>query len=186
MISDIRDYIVVLENIVPDALCDEVLSEYKESNNWDTAKTIDGIDRDTRKCDFINISNSLVIQQNSELRKDLDKKLFNCANLAIRNYNEKFPSVKIQGDSGYILLRYKENEFYTEHTDQFTSVPRSVSCSFALNDGYDGGEFAFFGNSFKYKLPKGAALMFPSNFMYPHQVLPVTRGVRYSIVTWFV
>ncbi len=26
---------------------------------------------------------------------------------------------------------------------------------------------------------------FPSNFMYPHGIRPVTQGVRYSIVTWF-
>jgi hypothetical protein len=28
--------------------------------------------------------------------------------------------------------------------------------------------------------------MFPSNFLYPHSVLPVTEGTRYSIVTWFI
>ena len=37
-----------------------------------------------------------------------------------------------------------------------------------------------------YKLEKGDALMFPSNFMYPHEVMPVTKGTRYSIITWFV
>jgi predicted 2-oxoglutarate/Fe(II)-dependent dioxygenase YbiX len=61
-----------------------------------------------------------------------------------------------------------------------------VSCSFALNDNYEGGEFSFFDGQIKIKLPKGAALLFPSNFMYPHQILPVTNGTRYSIITWFI
>jgi predicted 2-oxoglutarate/Fe(II)-dependent dioxygenase YbiX len=64
--------------------------------------------------------------------------------------------------------------------------PRSVSCSFALNDDYEGGEFAFFDRELKYKLKKGSILLFPSSFMYPHEIMPVTKGTRYSIVTWFI
>jgi predicted 2-oxoglutarate/Fe(II)-dependent dioxygenase YbiX len=55
-----------------------------------------------------------------------------------------------------------------------------------LNDNFEGGEFSFFDEDLRYKIPKGAALMFPSNFMYPHQIMPVTKGVRYSIITWFI
>jgi predicted 2-oxoglutarate/Fe(II)-dependent dioxygenase YbiX len=38
----------------------------------------------------------------------------------------------------------------------------------------------------KYNLKKGSVLMFPSNFMYPHEILEVTKGTRYSIITWFL
>ena len=31
---------------------------------------------------------------------------------------------------------------------------------------------------------KGDLLIFPSNFLYPHEVEPVTKGVRYSYVSW--
>jgi predicted 2-oxoglutarate/Fe(II)-dependent dioxygenase YbiX len=27
--------------------------------------------------------------------------------------------------------------------------------------------------------------LFPSNYLYPHRITPVTQGTRYSIVTWF-
>jgi predicted 2-oxoglutarate/Fe(II)-dependent dioxygenase YbiX len=84
------------------------------------------------------------------------------------------------------LLRYSEGCFYKQHTDSFKEAPRSVSCSFVLNNDFDGGEFAFFNRKLKYKLEKGDALMFPSNFMYPHEVMPITKGTRYSIVTWFI
>ena len=33
-------------------------------------------------------------------------------------------------------------------------------------------------------IPPGAVLIFPSNFMYPHKVEPVTKGTRYSYVSW--
>ena len=34
------------------------------------------------------------------------------------------------------------------------------------------------------KLDKGSIVFFPSNFMYPHGIEPITKGTRYSIVSW--
>jgi len=31
---------------------------------------------------------------------------------------------------------------------------------------------------------KNRMLIWPSNFMYPHLVKPVTKGIRYSVVSW--
>jgi hypothetical protein len=186
MSFDLRDYIVVFENIVPDELCDEVLEEYNNDINWVNTTTRGGLNRDIRRCDAIDMSNDFIIEQNQEKRKNIDDKLFVCAGEAIKKYNEKFERAKIQGDSGYTLLRYQEGEFYSEHTDHFLQQPRIVSCSFTLNDDFEGGEFGFFNRELVYKPPKGSALMFPSNFLYPHEVMPVTRKVRYSIITWFI
>ena len=186
MSFDLRDYIIVFENIISDELCEEILIEYNNSKDWVNTTTGDGLQREVRRCDAIDMSNKFVISKNQEKRQNIDEKLFVCAETAIKKYNDKFKEAKIQGDSGYTLLRYQENEFYVEHTDHFLNSPRTVSCSFTLNDDFEGGEFGFFGREIVYKPPKGSALMFPSNFMYPHEVMPVTRKVRYSIITWFV
>lgn len=186
MSFDLRDYIVVFENIVPNELCDEVLEEYNSDKNWINTTTSGGLSRDVRRCDAIDMSNAFIIEQNKEKRKAIDDKLFSCAGDAIKKYNEKFKHARIQGDSGYTLLRYQEGEFYSEHTDHFLQSPRIVSCSFTLNDNFEGGEFGFFNRELVYKPPKGSALMFPSNFLYPHEIMPVTRRVRYSIITWFI
>lgn len=53
----------------------------------------------------------------------------------------------------------------------------------ALNDDYEGGEFMMFGGQ-RIDLPAGSIVVFPSNFMFPHEVKPVTSGVRYSFVSW--
>jgi predicted 2-oxoglutarate/Fe(II)-dependent dioxygenase YbiX len=55
-----------------------------------------------------------------------------------------------------------------------------------LNDEYEGGEFAFFDREIIIRGGKGSIVMFPSNFMFPHEVMPVTSGTRYSIITWYV
>lgn len=186
MSFDLRDYIVVFENAISNELCEEVIAEYNNDKNWTNTVVSGGTRRDIRRCDAINMTDSFIIKQNQEKRKSIDEKLFNCAGNVIKKYNEKFEHAKIQGDSGYTLLRYQEGEFYTQHTDHFLQAPRIVSCSFTLNDNFEGGEFGFFDRELVYKPPKGSALMFPSNFMYPHEVMPVTRHVRYSIITWFI
>jgi len=55
-----------------------------------------------------------------------------------------------------------------------------------LNEDYKGGEFCFkLGNKeVEYKLKTGECLVWPSLFMYPHYVKPVTEGERQSFVIW--
>jgi predicted 2-oxoglutarate/Fe(II)-dependent dioxygenase YbiX len=182
----LKDFIVVHENIMPHSLCDDVLSEYVNSDEWQTSKIEHNqVNQGIRNCSDIGMSLAGVINKNAFARQKLDNEVFQYAATALQKYREIHGKCVVKKDTGYDLLRYQEGQFYTSHTDSFAEDPREISCSFALNDNFDGGEFAFFSQELKYKIPKGAALMFPSNFMYPHEVIKVTKGTRYSIVTWF-
>jgi predicted 2-oxoglutarate/Fe(II)-dependent dioxygenase YbiX len=183
----LENYIYVVKNALILSLCDEILDEFKNSGEWqDTVVGLGTVQKNIRNCETIGISFPHVIQKNSEVRHKLDNAIFDGASKCIQEYNNKFPHCKIEEDSGYELLKYPEGCFYIQHTDSFKARPRAVSCSFILNDDFEGGEFAFFNRELKYKLEKGDALMFPSNFMYPHEVMSVTKGTRYSIITWFI
>jgi predicted 2-oxoglutarate/Fe(II)-dependent dioxygenase YbiX len=185
--KNINDYIVTFEGIITDALCDAILKEFNDETEWQKAVVGVGLINDKiRNVETVVLSYPHVIEKNPKVRVKLDKYIFASAGLAIKKYNEKFDNCKIQEDSGYELLRYKEGQFYTTHIDSFKDRPRAVSCSFILNDDYEGGEFAFFDRELVYKLKKGSCIMFPSNFMYPHEIMPVTSGTRYSIITWFI
>ena len=67
-------------------------------------------------------------------------------------------------------------------------MTRSLSVIINLNDDYKGGDLIFTdqkNNEIKrLKLDKGSVVFFPSNFMYPHGIEPITKGTRYSIVAW--
>ena len=183
----LQDYILVFEDILSNEFCNQILNEYKDSNDWGHTYIQGGIiERSLRNVDSIIISKEFIINKNLEIRKYIDTKLFEYASIAINEYFKVFPNVYIQKDSGYELLRYDTGQYYVQHTDSFSEHPREISCSFALNDDYEGGEFAFWNREKKIILKKGSVLMFPSNFMYPHEIMPVTKGTRYSIVTWFV
>jgi Rps23 Pro-64 3,4-dihydroxylase Tpa1-like proline 4-hydroxylase len=185
--KSLEDYIFTLDNVVPEELCDRILKEYRDCSFWTLTSVGNGnVDNKIRNCDVINISENIVLQKNFDVRKKIDEDFYVCASRAINEYRELFPEVASEIDTGYGLLRYKEGQFYTQHTDSFKHQQRSVSCSFLLNDEYEGGEFAFFDREIVITGSKGSIVMFPSNFMFPHEVMPVTSGTRYSIITWYV
>lgn len=185
--NKLENYIHVVKSALSINLCNEILDEFKNSSEWENATVGFGaLEKSIRNCQTIVMSFPHVIQKNSEVRRKLDNAIFDGASKCIQEYNDKFPHCHIEEDSGYQILKYSENGFYTQHTDSYKLHPRAVSCSFILNNDFDGGEFAFFDRELKYKLEKGDAIMFPSNFMYPHEIMPVTKGTRYSIITWFI
>jgi predicted 2-oxoglutarate/Fe(II)-dependent dioxygenase YbiX len=185
-------YIIIVEDVLPAVLTEQILVEYKESNDWIKGTTYNL--SDYRNCETIGISFEQVINKNLNVRVNIDEMFFNVASKALKKYNENVPPILsnsyfAQKDTGYELLKYEVGGFYKQHTDSANAgnTPhRILSCSFALNDDYEGGEFAFFDRELVYKLKKGSCIMFPSSFMYPHEIMPVTSGTRYSIITWFV
>jgi Rps23 Pro-64 3,4-dihydroxylase Tpa1-like proline 4-hydroxylase len=185
--KSLEDYIFTLDNVVPNELCDRILKEYRDCSFWTPTSVGNGnVNDQIRNCDTINISEDIVLQKNFDVRKKIDEDFYVCASRAINEYRKLFPEVGSEIDTGYGLLRYKEGQFYIQHTDSFQQQQRSVSCSFLLNDDYEGGEFAFFDREIVISGSKGSIVMFPSNFMFPHEIMPVTSGTRYSIITWYV
>lgn len=186
--KNLSDYIVIFENILSNNLCNNILKEYENSNEWLNSEvgTKSIVNKEIRNCNVIPMSLNSIIEKNKNIRKNLDNEVFEGTKKAIKKYNEKFKHASISKDTGYDLLKYEKGGFYTQHVDSFTNTPRTISCSFILNNNFKGGEFTFFNNNVIYSLKKGSAIMFPSNFLYPHSILPVIEGTRYSIVTWFI
>jgi PKHD-type hydroxylase len=93
------------------------------------------------------------------------------------------------------ITRYAEADHYDFHYDGDGVTPinapdtiyhgktRKLSMSILLNDDYEGGEFEFYPNV-KLSPKKSDAIIFPSYML--HRVNPVTKGIRYSLVAWFV
>jgi predicted 2-oxoglutarate/Fe(II)-dependent dioxygenase YbiX len=103
-------------------------------------------------------------------------------------YKVKFPKMKSSKINQIDLLKYTVGGKYEVHTDQYSTAPRHLSVIMNLNDTYEGGDLIFTDQKEKeikrLKLGKGSIVFFPSNFMYPHMIEPITKGTRYSIVAW--
>jgi len=82
------------------------------------------------------------------------------------------------------LLKYGESGHLPAHQDQGISS-RVLSVLLYLNDDYEGGEIEFRHSDIKFKPKAGSVLFFPSNFLYVHEVYPVTKGLRYALPNWY-
>ena len=182
----IRDYIKLYENIFTPEDCAIILDEYKDCDSWKQARigSRSNENLDIRNCDIMNVSLSHIINKNMQHRKEIDSMIYKKIGEVMKKYTNKFPLCHLRDDSGYDLLRYKKGGYYREHVDNSSDLPRTVAMSINLNDDYVGGEMTFFSNKIHVKGGVGSVIAFPASFMYPHQILDVTEGTRYSIVTW--
>lgn len=185
--TKIEDFIHVFDDIFPKQFCDQILEEYLNSTEWSSALVGEGdLSQSVRNCEQISISNSDVINKNIDIRQSIDDRMYSYVQNAVKKYKEYHEHFSIDIDTGYQLLKYDPGQFYKQHVDSYKKEQRSISCSIQLNEDYDGGEFAFFDREIMIRSATGSAIVFPSNFMYPHEIMPVIRGTRYSIITWMV
>ena len=86
------------------------------------------------------------------------------------------------------ILKYQDTGFYTWHTDHFAEIPRTMSCILLLNNNYEGGNLCFRNpdgsEEWEVEVKPNRMIIWPSNFLFPHTVKPVTKGIRYSVVAW--
>lgn len=185
--KSVNEYIQVFDQKLPPEICNLILHEYKETDEWRPGTVGENsYNTEVRQCDSILISSKEVIEKNLQVRSKIDEYLYIAITQSLKNFLQVHSAkhTNISMDSGYSLLRYTTNQFIAEHVDASRRSPRELSCSITLNNDFEGGEFCFFGGSEIYSLKQGDLIMFPSNFMFPHEVKPVTSGVRYSVITW--
>ena len=89
---------------------------------------------------------------------------------------------------GIQILQYVDGQEYKFHHDSATDpkireYERKISVILYLNNDFAGGNTAFAHRA--YKPNAGEALIFPSNWCYPHAGTPVTNGTKRVAVTWY-
>jgi hypothetical protein len=109
---------------------------------------------------------------------------------AAHGYVQAVGHLELRSDLGYHLLRYRTGEQFTEHVDTMPGATvygqRQLTAMLYLNDDFEGGELVLPHQGLVYKPRAGALVLFPSGFCFPHASHPVTRGTKYSLVTWFI
>ena len=103
------------------------------------------------------------------------------------------------------LTRYKKGGFYNFHRDgngchmvKYNNPTnafmhghvRKLSMTVLLNQSFEGGDFEFtsYGKEectiTPVEMSQGDVVVFPS--WMEHRIAPITKGIRYSLVTWFL
>ena len=147
-------------------------------NNNSSARKSDVFLWDIWKIDLIDLQKVIIyklkeifIEENKRYQFDLD-----------------YSSINVQ------YTKYQEGGYYAWHTDDDVNDThklhqnvRKLSITVALNVGsYEGGDLQIILNYQKeprtMRLEFGDALIFPS--FTQHQITPITKGIRYSLVSW--
>lgn len=112
-------------------------------------------------------------------------------NAIVAQLNGQYWRFELAGSELLQVSDYGPEQHYTWHTDlgaRGATSRRKLSISVQLSDpaSYDGGTFESFARSTPLAAPRdqGAIIAFPSYVL--HRVTPVTRGVRRSLVCWYV
>jgi SM-20-related protein len=90
------------------------------------------------------------------------------------------------------FLRYETGDFFVRHQDGNTDQldfdhlrARRVSIVVFLNDSFAGGSLTFYDRRKKYGLAGETGLLVAFKADTVHEVLPVTSGKRFTIISWF-
>lgn len=113
-----------------------------------------------------------------------------CFHAAAQAYVKEVEHLTLRSDLGYQVLRYQVGEEFREHVDELPGPTvygqRQISAVLYLNEDFEGGELTLPQQGLVYNPRAGSLLLFPSGFCFPHSSRPVTRGTKYSCVTWFI
>jgi len=90
--------------------------------------------------------------------------------------------VNINYIEAFNMVKYGPGEKFNVHSDDGDPYRCTVSIVGYPNDDYEGGELWFDKFDIKIKPNAGDFVLSPSSFVYSHAALPVTSGIKYSIV----
>jgi len=143
------------------------------------------IDKNSRKV------NGYTLETTSASDKIYFRHIANIIFSYLPNYNIKFFSNQAGRINQIDLLKYNTSNKYEMHTDSHITSFRTISCILNLNNEYEGGDLVFFNPINKQEIKRikcktGTLVFFPSNFLFPHTIEPITKGTRYSLASWII
>ena len=177
--TELLDY-VMIDNIFTQEQCEQYVSRLKETK-WSPHVWY------TNNKNTFSDNKDFSVTYSAELQARMKDSVMNMVTKYYRKHNES-------GDitcqfSGVRFNRYSEGESIKTHVDHIHSLfdgkKRGIpvlSYVGVFNDDYEGGDFMLCGE--KMELKQGDCIIFPSVFLYPHEVTTVTKGTRYSWVLW--
>jgi len=192
MNKELTSYVKIFNNVIPDSLSDASLESLK------TIKF--------SKHEFVNYHENKISQvgdpetysphldNNAFFNRDCYKELMETVYICLKKYFSDTANFSWYNSwNGYTPIKFNKYEVGTQmvnHCDHISDIFDGtikgipvLSIIGLLNNDYEGGELVLF-EDITYTLNKGDIIIFPSIFLYPHKITPITKGTRHSFVSW--
>lgn len=194
--SHLNNYIKIYRDVIPLKTLDIFQKICKEHFKYEPAGVVNSNEKDT---DGEISHNKNVRNVTSCTLRNLNEKSFTnvhwCSFFVsiIKKYLNLYIGEEINLGMKYEIenldvLKYEIGGHYQLHWDHGKYTPRNFSLIYLINEDYEGGDLIFKTPDLKKTLTiekkQNTLLIWPSNFLYPHTVTPVTKGTRYSLVSW--
>jgi len=185
--QEILDYVTV-ENVIPKEFCESTM-DHINKNQWQK-HTWTSAGPNTKR--YSEEKKELDVQS---ITRDMQSKIAPFMVQAATTYTEKFAfqggktSQFIHKFTPARFNRYEVGTVMRKHFDHIHSIFDGqlkgipiLSFVGALNDEYEGGKMLV--RDVEFSLKQGDIIIMPSCFMFPHEITEVTKGTRYSFVSW--
>jgi predicted 2-oxoglutarate/Fe(II)-dependent dioxygenase YbiX len=195
MIDNPLSYVLIRPNVINSQGLQELVSHIKSSPAEDlsvfdpdktnaTGQTSWIVDKQTRDTQIVPMGS-------------LYPKIEDLFRNAVREIINPFYQCEVDSSEIPQVLSYGIGGHYKPHIDGESiwmtprgekiwkkSTDRDLSIVFYLNDDFEGGDFIFPELKIRVRPEPGMMVCFPSNHHYMHGVEKITKGKRYSIVSW--
>jgi len=176
--------IMLFENVFLEGY--DMVQKIKNSELWQNAEVlvdpennVSGTNYNARDTDLLQLRDEVV----GDVKDFKDKFLIETTDKI--NQYLSFYYAAIEKKEPPQLLRYGVGQKFHDHIDDHPVLGvRRVSLSLYLNDNYEGGEILFPRFNLRIKPKANQLIVFPSNYVYNHEIIPVTSGERYVVVQW--
>ena len=185
---EIKKFIRIYDEVLPWGIVSNLIlfsniSKFYETKIGGDQGIVDFNIRRTYTLPLSNLSNSLTNVHWSNLLAFYFNKKLKQFQTDVKILDYEFESIL-----NIEILKYENTGFYTWHVDHFAKIPRTMSCTLLLNNDYEGGNLCFRNpdgtGEWQVEVKANRMIVWPSNFLFPHTVKPVTKGIRYSVVAW--
>lgn len=158
----------------------EWLESGKAYREWDRSKTGTGTGEVSERRTSDSTTFPFLSYRMPDFCREINKAVHDWVTAYAIEWN-----TKIVGSEDPSVQKYGVGEEYKVHYDNGPGMERNISALLYLNDDFEGGQTHFpYVQSTIY--PKvGKIAIFPSNFIYAHAALPVTKGTKYAAAYWF-
>lgn len=187
MSKNIRDYVKVYKDFVDIDLCNSAIINLSQANWQEHMYYNAALDKSVSYDKELYVSSDDIPEKST-----LNQRVWDALEQYIlKDFTELhgwfsswngFTHVRFNKYDPTTLMRLHCDHIHTMFDGSRRGVP-TLTVLGSLNNNYTGGEFVMWEDEV-IDLPAGAIAVFPSNFLYPHEVRPVKTGVRYSYVSW--
>tara|TARA_B100000900_G_C20599924_1_gene725046 strand:+ start:489 stop:1067 length:579 start_codon:yes stop_codon:yes gene_type:complete len=187
---NLQDYVQKIKLFTEDE-CDDIVNVLEAVNSW-------------REYPYDSPEDNICVQEtpdvsyydcrlpeDNRIREFMHTKIEAAVDSHIHDFLSELPWFSYWTGYGNLnFIKYPTDTGMDTHCDhvrnQFDGSRRGIpilTVLGSLNDSYEGGELLFW-NKDIIELRTGEVLIFPSNYLFPHKVKVVKKGMRYSFVNW--